>query len=171
MQVVWLLGSNHPFGGKLVFNTNQLIDRLMMCGITRTESVQIMNLVDSWIVLSGLEWTVSHLKLIKQTVLSLYGNNPQGVSPYVRTKNNHLVGPFRAIERLLLMKNDKALSALLMYSSWISPKLTASQKSKFIKACTAEPYTGEYLPLKEVTEGFKNPFKSSSILLLYLLVV
>jgi hypothetical protein len=149
-----------------MFSANQLVDRLCLCGLNRSEATQVVNLVDVWIRKSGLEWTIGHLKAIKQTILSLYGNNPNGVSPYIRTRNSLLSGPFRAVQRLMISGNDKALSALLLYTSWVSQSLTKSQAEKFTKACTAEPYSGSFEPSYKVWNkfGWKLPnFTSKSL--------
>lgn len=129
-----------------MYNTNQMVDRLVLCGITRSEAAQIMSLIDRWRACNGTEWTVKHLKLIKQTIIGLYGSDAKCVSPYVRTKNGHLTGPFRAIERLFLLGQKKALAAMMIYSSYVSKDLTEDQRSKFKKACEAPPYMGGYAP-------------------------
>jgi hypothetical protein len=129
-----------------MYNTNQMVDRLVLCGVTRTEAAQVMSLIDRWRACNGTEWTVKHLKLIKQTIIGLYGSDTKCVSPYVKTKNGHLTGPFRAIERLFLTGQKKALAAMMIYSSYVSTELTNEQRQKFVKACTAPAYTGEWLP-------------------------
>jgi hypothetical protein len=129
-----------------MYNANQMVDRLVLTGLTKTEAAQVMAVVDRWSQTNGIEWTVSHLKLIKQTIIGLYGNDADCISPYVKTKNGSLVGPFRAIQKLFQLGQKKALAAMMLYSSYVSDTLTEKQKEKFEKACMAPAYSGGWTP-------------------------
>lgn len=116
----------------------QLVEKLMLCGLTRSESFGISHDIKKWLQSNGTEWTVGHLKLIKQTILSIKANHLEGVSPYVKTRNHRLVGPFRAIQRLLERGDKRALQALMVYSQFTSSTLTQAQERKFVDAVTSD---------------------------------
>jgi hypothetical protein len=117
-----------------VYKTQQLVERLVICGCPRASAVQIVRQCDYWIERSGTEWTVAHLKEIKQSVLAIRGQNLDKVSPYVRTRNGHLVGPFRQIEALLWKGYKRSLAALMIYSAHVSRSVTKKQEQKWLKA-------------------------------------
>lgn len=115
----------------MAYSATQLEGRLVIAGLTRSEAKQITREVEGWIQHSGSEWTVQHLKLIKQTVIALWADYPSGVSPYVKTRNGILSGPFRAVQRLLVTGRKRALAALMQYTSYISRSVTNAQEKKF----------------------------------------
>jgi len=116
----------------------QLVEKLELCGLSRAEAFGIYHKINSWLQNNGAEWTVQHLKLVKQTVLALQAEYSKGTSPYVKTRNRRLVGPFRAVQRLLERGDKRALQALMVYTNFVSPVLTEKQKDKFISAVTTD---------------------------------
>ena len=115
-----------------------VVEKLMLCGLSKSEAFGIYYQIQKWFKASGPEWTVQHLKLIKQTILSIKANHLDGVSPYVKTRNHRIVGPFRAVQRLLERGDKKALQALMVYTNFVSSELTKTQESKFIDAVTSD---------------------------------
>jgi hypothetical protein len=141
----------------MAFTANQLTGRLVIAGLTHSEAKQVTAEVEGWIKHSGSEWTVQHLKLIKQTIVSLWADYPMGVSPYVKTRNGVLTGPFRAIQRLLIRGRKRALAALLQYTSYIAHDLSKAQARKFKESvnCTEPDVWYEWEP--NIFEGLKIP--------------
>jgi hypothetical protein len=75
--------------------------------------------------------------MIKQAVISIRNYDLGKVSPYIRTRNGHLVGPFRSIERLLWKGHKKALAALMIYTAHVSSSLTKKQREKWTSSVTS----------------------------------
>ena len=143
----------------------QLLQKLELCGLTRSEARGIVLEIEKWFHASGPEWTVQHLKLIKQTILSIKADFPSGISPYVKTRNHRLVGPFRALQRLLERGDKRALQALMVYTNFVSKDLTEAQRTKFIDAVNSDepdywyefdPKTIEYLVSKASNVHVEN---------------
>jgi hypothetical protein len=98
----------------------------------------ILNEIQRWVKSSGEEWTISRLKTLKQSYINLLSGSAPVFPQDSWWKHDGVLpkGPWRRI--FLLRKPQKALSALMVYTSWISPKVTESQKEKFYSAVSHE---------------------------------
>lgn len=118
----------------MALQANQLVDRLVVFGVPRSSAVPIVRTIAKWVRSSGKEWTVDHLKLIKQTIISIQAGYEPGVSPFVKVKDGHLVGQFRVLQDLVFKTQKAAYSALFAYTSFVAGSVTKKQKQKFLDA-------------------------------------
>jgi len=132
------------------YRQTQLVSRLEICGLSPSAAKAVVNQIDFWVEHSGTEWTVARLKLIKQSILAIRANQCEKVSPYVKTRNKHLVGPFRQVENMLWKGYSKSLAAMMIYTSYVSQTVTKSQETKWLKAVRS-PYPDQQLELEPNT--------------------
>jgi len=67
-------------------------------------------------------------------MISLEAGYDMGVSEFVKTRGNRLVGPFRVLQTLVWKKQKASFAALLSYTSFVAGDLTAAQRAKFLDA-------------------------------------
>jgi hypothetical protein len=92
--------------------------------------------VDKWILHSGPEWTVRRLKSLKLAFLRLLAGEKPAYE-WIKHRGDLPSGPWRALFRLGLSSPkgaQRALSALMVYTGFRSPKLTLEQKAKYRNA-------------------------------------
>jgi len=153
----------------------EIIRRLLIFGLTRTEAHQIASQFLLWVQCSGPEWVVSRLKAMKVSFLQLLANPDmprKDIFPNIAVKHSIPSGPFKRI--FLLKKPQKVLSALMVYSSLVSNELTTKQWRKFYDSAEKPavdkefllPHVFEYDELTKLTNQYRdghnadrNPFK------------
>ena len=90
----------------------------------------ILNQISKWVKNSGEEWTVKRLKAIKQMYINHISGNTLPVEPlWIKHHNGIPSGCFHPL--FMLKKPQKAISALMVYTSFVSNKITPSQEKKF----------------------------------------
>jgi hypothetical protein len=118
------------------FNTeHQACRRLRGTGLSHEQTRGILKQISIWINSCGEEWTVQRLKTLK----TAYVNRMAGQDvnyPWISHKNGKPKGVFKVL--FGLKKPQKALSALMVYTSWTSPKATEKQLEKFVSAVTSD---------------------------------
>ena len=111
--------------------------RLRSSGFNSTETNDILNTVHRWIECSGTEWTVKRLKSLKaQFIQQLTTPLQRGERDWVSYRGRHPRGAFRPIFKLIegrhnVRKIQKALNALMIYSSYKLHVASPSQTKKF----------------------------------------
>lgn len=106
---------------------------LRSTGLSDTQVYPILNLIEKWVRSNGEEWTVNRLKLLKQGFV----NHLAGLSfrlpenSWIKATPSGPKGPFRALMKMK-KKPHKALSAFMVYSSFVSKRITNAQKQKFL---------------------------------------
>lgn len=110
------------------------VNRLIALGLKRASAVELESLVDRWSRCSGPEWTVSRLKQIKMALVNYAAGRPIVLS-WVRLNKSGL--PSGVLSHLFRMsrQSDKGLfisvNSLMIYSQFISNKMTDKQREKF----------------------------------------
>jgi hypothetical protein len=148
----------------MALQANQLVGRLEVFGVPRASAVPIARTIVKWVRTNGKEWTVDHLKLIKQTIISLEAGYSQGISPFVKTNGRRVVGHFGVLQDLVFKHKKAAFSSLLAYTSFVASGLTKKQKSKFLDA-VERPLPSKANPLTYWDDidfyGIKIPYSLS----------
>jgi hypothetical protein len=116
--------------------------RLRGVGLSKNQALGILNEVQKWVASSGTEWTIKRLKSLKVAYINkLAGSDePFKHAPWITYANGIPKGPFGMLFKI--SKVQKALSALMVYSEYISNKPTKQQLAKFVNAVTS-PFLGD----------------------------
>jgi hypothetical protein len=106
---------------------NIVFRRLSILGVSDSEIRPIIQLIEKWVLHNGFDWTISRLKQFKVAYIKkIAGAQPEydWISHTDRPR-----GPLGVIWKL--NKPNKALNALMIYTDFVSPKLTEKQWKKF----------------------------------------
>jgi hypothetical protein len=120
---------------------------LRSTGLREQEVYPILNLIQHWIKNNGEEWTVDRLKLMKQGFINklAYGKFSLREDSWISHDEHGPKGPFKI---LMNLKNpQKSLSAFMVYTSFISKRVTDKQWKKFHDAVT-EP--SQYTEMRRI---------------------
>ena len=119
---------------------NAACKALRSSGLSAQETYPILNCIKKWVESSGEEWTIKRLKSLKQAYIFQLAGQPDlaklAVSWVASDSKGTPKGAFSVIFNKLGRKPQKALSALMVYSVFLSKELTTSQKKKFYTAVT-----------------------------------
>lgn len=112
-----------------------VIRRLVTLGMKESIAMQVVRHIDDLCKANGDEWTVSRLKSMKVSYIH-YLTSGNATWPWIKVRNNLPIGPLR---NLFKLKNPtKVLNALMIYSNFVSHRLTKKQWNKFIKSVVQE---------------------------------
>jgi hypothetical protein len=132
---------------------NKVCRRLSSLGVNQGTVHQILNLISLWKRSEGIEHTINRLKQLKVG----YINHLAGLNPdltWISHKNGVPKGPFGVLYRL--RKPQKALSALMVYSSDISISITPQQRKKFFSTLSPNIICDTSLISEDVTATLKS---------------
>jgi hypothetical protein len=133
------------------------LDRIENLGIPPEISKPILESVNRWLTSSGPEWTVGRLKELKQWYIHwLCGKPYEPQGSWVAMRDGIPRGPFRALFNM--KPSRKVFNCLLIYTGFISPRVTTKQAEKFFSSVESEPIDRlPHIPyLKHVAESL-NP--------------
>lgn len=137
------------------FDTGDSIRRLVACGLTPTQSKQIVQELSFWSKSSGEEWTVARIKSMKVDYLRrLVGLPP--IAPWIsRHPNGRPKGAFGALWKFSKRELFKCWNALMCYTGFEflntgETRMTERQFLRFLKAVRREPPNEEALAMGEV---------------------
>ena len=136
----------------MILNQSVACKRLRAVGLTQRQTLQILDQIHLWVSSSGEEWTIKRLKSLKVAYIRKLAGSPYAFkfSPWINKTGDVPKGPFKVLFQM--KKVQKALSALMVYTSYISKETTKSQISKFVTAVTS---TGVDVPRK-ITSDIKE---------------
>jgi hypothetical protein len=120
--------------GKLY--TNAACKSLRASGLDAQSTYPILSQIESWVKHNGPEWTVNRLKAIKQSFIHRLAGQPDLAKNdlnWIKHGRNGPKGPFSRIFKMT-RKPQKAISALMVYTSFLAPKATKAQIDKFYQA-------------------------------------
>ena len=122
---------------KKLLNQSVACKRLRAVGLTQRQTLDILNLVHLWTKSSGEEWTIKRLKSLKVAYINKLAGSPRPFkhSPWISRRGDIPKGVFAPIFKL--KNKQKALSALMVYTSYVSKEMTKSQLTKFVTAVTS----------------------------------
>jgi len=121
--------------------SSRLNNHLKLLGFTPLEVSQMLSQVEIWVKSSGTEWTVGRLKALKTALIQgLAGGDQQ--FPWIK----HSMGAPKGVFRKLFAepsyddhrKINKSLSALMVYTGYLSKKVTKKQYKKTIGSIHSE---------------------------------
>lgn len=114
-----------------ITHNNVACKRLRASGLDKTKSLQLIDTIQRWNRCNGPAWTVKRLKSIKIAYLNrLAGlDRPFENTPWVAHHKDAPKGVFRSI--FGLKKPQKAISILMAYTQYKSPRLLPEQERKF----------------------------------------
>jgi len=136
-----------------------LCARLSAIGLPNDIKLPIVDIVNKWVACNGPEWTVDRLKAMKVDLIHSWGGLPPS-STGIAYRCGLPKGPFRPLWRMVSRKGKiKALSALMIYTYFLSPYVTEKQLNKFVKSVISSGKE-EIDPLTEEFSRsiFKNKF-------------
>jgi hypothetical protein len=130
--------------------------RLSVFGLSNNQITQIMTEVNSWVLYNGFEWTISRIKQMKISFIHQIAFPDKKTHwEWIKTRSNLPVGSFRPIFKL---KNPKKiLNALMIYSDFISPKVTQKQWKKFYGSAHQEIDDSEYKLFQPLSSDNSQP--------------
>lgn len=109
-----------------------LCRRLSAIGLEQKLVHRLTDTICKWHRNNGPEWTVSHLKCIKQLFLSRLTGDPYMGNHWLSlNKDGMPKGPFGSLSLRDRRHSAKAINAVMAYSLFVSDKPTKSQKQKF----------------------------------------
>jgi len=123
----------------------KLVQRLKALGLNAPLAVRLEALVAKWAEASGPEWTVKRLKSLKIEMINALAGR-QVLAPWVhRNRDGIPSGPIAELFRLS-QRGKKgrfiAINSLMIYSSFLSEKVTETQRSKFFGSMESTDETG-----------------------------
>ena len=122
----------------ILLNQSVACKRLRTVGLTQNDTLQILDLVHLWTKENGEAWVVNRLKQMKVAYINKLAKvESKDTLSWIKNVKGVPSGPFKRIFQL--KKPQKALSALMIYSSYKSSKLLKGQWKKFHTAVTSLP--------------------------------
>jgi len=125
------------------FDTGDSIRRLVACGLTPTQSKQIVQEITHWSQSSGEEWTVARIKSLKVDYLRRMAGLPP-IAPWVaRHPSGKPVGAFGILWKFSKREMFKCWNALMCYTGFEflnqgSLRMTERQFLRFLRAVRRE---------------------------------
>jgi hypothetical protein len=119
---------------------DDLCHKLRLVGLTKEETLPIVNSITRSVLAEGPENVVKRLKLLKQAAINhLAGQNID--LPWIAHNKNGPKGPWKCVWKKLASSNHKqqkrALNAMMVYASLVLPKTaspTSNQEKKFLSS-------------------------------------
>lgn len=151
---------------------NQICRSLRCSGLDKRTTLALTNRICKWVQNNGEEWTVNRLKAIKTFYIQRLSGNRDAT---IEWQKMNLRGIPHGFTRVFSMKKpQKVLSALMVYTSFVSRSVTKAQRNKFYSSVTAVPvdvpdsilsrlesvYHVNRYRLSDVHEGWTYRFKS-----------
>lgn len=120
--------------------------------LPRHISIPVFVQVKMWVATLGPETTVNRLKDLKSFFLTRISNNVSSAPWIAVHSDGYPKGPFRPLFRLTGRKGRvKAINALMVYTGFVSQRLTDKQWKKFHESFTAsnpfEGWSSEFLSI------------------------
>jgi hypothetical protein len=118
--------------------SSRLFTHLKLLGFTPQDISQILSQIEIWVSASGEEWTVARLKDFKTILIQrLSGNSKPEANWIALNRQRTPKGVFKKMFEETLSTTDhrkinKALSALMVYTGYISKNVTDKQYKKSI---------------------------------------
>jgi hypothetical protein len=116
--------------------------RVKATGVPSKIALPILALFSKWAECSGLEWTISRFKAIKNDFVRLHADQ-QPVCTWIKTsgkRSHRFGGPVGILEQFALSDLrhfEQALALLNIYTNFYSDKPTKAQITKFVTAVAA----------------------------------
>jgi len=124
--------------------SKRLHRHLGLLGFTNQEILQMISQIEKWVVSSGEEWTVGRLKTYKTILIQLISGNENPDHDWIAVSQQSIPkGVFKKVFSTALSTTDhrkinKALSALMVYTGYISKNVTDKQYKKSIGSIESE---------------------------------
>jgi hypothetical protein len=156
----------------IIMNRATTCAKLMSLGVPKETSSNIITDLEKWVTNNGIEWTIDHLKDVKQVfICNLAGSPPPKTKTWVaRHPDGFPKGPLLATFRKSKTSGrnlTRVLTVLSSYSIYIAPQCTQRQKEKFFGSMMSTDTTGLTSTLKIIPrriapigppENFLDPF-------------
>lgn len=137
-------------------NSKTMCSRLMSLGIPKAASHQLVVQIGHWVKHSGEEWTVERLKEVKLIYLHQLAGSTYTPKHWIKLRGGIPTGALRPLFRS--KKNlSKVLTALMAYSAYVSSKVTAKQREKFLSSMQSEDETGLWSTIRRVKPVSSKP--------------
>jgi len=143
--------------------TENLARRFQAIGLKNEEYMPIVRLILRWKANSGEEWTVQRLKDLRQLWIHSMARLPYTCETRIALDSvKRPKGPFRVLWRIKGKRAfAKCWSALMVYTGFVSAKVTSRQALKFLSGVRREEPTIEVLrpAMDLVSLGIKDILK------------
>lgn len=145
--------------------------RLCAIGLTEPVRSSILACINKWKEESGVEWTVSRLKEFKLLYVKMLARQPYTPAWISLDGLGRPKGPFNHIFRIPASNKRqimRAISALMVYSQELSPKVTPQQWKKFSSSVEkpstdSDPNLRRLFPMTGSFRGDRNPIEELSL--------
>lgn len=133
---------------------------LRSAGLSKKNTLSILNQVESWVKSNGVEWTVTRLKKFKQAYIHRLAGQDElackDLEWVSHTKEGIPKGPFSVIFKKNLPV-QRALNVLTLYNVFLSDRLLPSQKEKFYSAVeNPQPMSIELAVPEGISKGIER---------------
>jgi hypothetical protein len=130
--------------------TNAACKSLRASGLDAQSTYPLLDLIEKWVKSSGPEWTVSRLKSMKQSFIHQLAGQPHLAKNDLSWIKHGMKGPKGPFKRIFAMtkKPHKAISALMVYSSFLAPYPTKKQLEKFYSAAETNEVHVSHVPVR-----------------------
>ena len=123
--------------------SKRLYSHLRLLGFTHQDISQMLSTVEHWVQSSGEEWTVGRLKTYKTILIQVLSGNENPEHDWIAVTRNMPKGSFKKVFEKALSTTDprkinKALSALMVYTGYVSKDVTDKQYIKSIGSIESE---------------------------------
>lgn len=138
--------------------------KLMSLGAPKETASNVVKTLEKWITNNGVEWTIDHLKDMKQVFLGKLAGVPVTTKTWVKLRpDGYPAGPmlstFLRQKTVTPRRVTQALTILTSYSMYFAPQCTPRQKEKFFGSMTSTDKTGMTSKLRIVPRTI--PYVSS----------
>jgi len=134
--------------------SKRLHRHLELLGFNNQEIQQMISQTEKWVESSGEEWTVGRFKTYKTILIQLLSGNENPDHDWIAVRQMIPKGVFKKVFERALSTTDhrkinKALSALMVYTGYVSKNVTDKQYNKSIGSIESEdllsPKQNDYL--------------------------
>lgn len=138
-----------------------LCNRLSAIGLKQEKVYSLIDETLKWVSNSGIEWTISRLKDIKQYYIHQLAGEPYEFDTWVKTNRNGTPkGPWGSLDISNRKHIAQTLNALNVYTHFLSGSATQKQLSKFTKSASVEEdKTDTPIPIGPVSLSDLDPPK------------
>lgn len=140
--------------------------KLMSLGVPKETASNIIVILDRWVTNNGIEWTIDHLKDMKQVFICNLAHVPCQTKTWVKRRPDGFpAGPilstFLKGKLSSSRKVSRALTVLSSYSMYIAPQCTEKQLDKFFGSMCSKDKTGLNSRLKHfwTIHTKRDPYK------------
>lgn len=135
--------------------------KLMSLGVPKETASNVIKTLDGWVANNGIEWTIDHLKDIKQVFLGKLAGTSMPTKTWVKLRRDgYPAGPLTATflrqKKVTPRRLSQVLTTLTAHSMYLAPQCTEKQREKFFGSMTSTDVRGLNSKLKIIPRLIKS---------------